>query len=84
VKKLLAFRGFAHDPQGVLATVREFALVRVEHGFKFTFRQFRDPIMRLEGLIAMFADCGQREGESHQTQMPLVHGYSLAHSGGRA
>jgi hypothetical protein len=84
VRRLLVFRGFAHDAQGVLTTVYQPALVVIEHALDFTLRQSKDVVLRLERPITVFADGCHRVVESHYAQIPLRHGYSLAHGqGGR-
>lgn len=60
------------------------ALVGVKFSLDFIFCQHVVFVLRLEGPIAVFADGSQRMSESYQTQIPLRHGSSLAHLGGRA
>jgi hypothetical protein len=75
VKSLLAFRGFPHDPQGVLTTVYQLALV----GIKLCLN-----VGIFELSVASFAhpDGGWR-GLLYDPQLALLHDCSLAHLAGR-
>ena len=72
MKRLLAFGGFAHDPQGILAAVQRLALVGVELCLN---------VGILELGIAPFADA---KPLFHDPQFALRHDFSLAHREGRA
>ena len=79
--QLLAFLGFAHDRQGVLAAVYRVALVgiilcgNVSLGIRGT---------RLEVCIAAFTNAeDRRRGYFYDPQFALRHDCSLAHRAGR-
>lgn len=72
MKRLLAFRGFAHDPQSVLAAVYRLALVGIE---------LRLNVGIIELSIASFADAKARFDDP---QFALRHVQSLAHREGWA
>jgi hypothetical protein len=72
VRRLLAFGGFAHDPQSVLAAVYRLALVGIE---------LRLNVGILELSIAPFADA---KALFHNSQFALRHDFSLAHREGWA
>lgn len=78
MKQLLAFRGFAHDPQGVLTAVHQFALVGIERG------EDRSQPIAFELGIAVLADTDKGRGALHDPQLAFLHDCSLAHPTGRA
>ena len=81
MKQLLAFRGFAHDPQSVLAAVYGLALVSIKLYLKVGVRIRKT---RLELGIAVFADAdGRSRSFFHDPQASLRHDASLAHLAGR-
>ena len=73
MSRLFVFRGLAHDPQRILATVYRLAFVGVELCLK---------ISTLELSITPFADGEGRRGWFYDSKFAL-HGFSLAHSAGR-
>jgi hypothetical protein len=75
VKKLLAFGGLAHDPQGVLAAVHRLALVGIELRLK---------IGTFELGVAALAHADSRRGLFHDSEFALEHVQSLTHREGRA
>jgi len=77
VSSLLAFRGFAHDPQGVLAAVYRLALVGFILGGNIGQRIM---LARFELRIAAFAHTDNRGwGFFDDPQAPVRHDASLAH-----
>lgn len=72
---LLAFRGFAHDPQGVLAAIQRLALVGIKLDLNVSI---------LELGIASLAHADGGRGLFHNPQFALRHDSSLAHRAGRA
>jgi hypothetical protein len=74
-KQLLAFRSFAHDPQGILAAVYGLALMGIELGLN---------IGILELSVAPFAYADGRRTLLHDPQFACRHDCSLAHLAGRA
>jgi hypothetical protein len=69
----LVFCGFAHDSQGVLATVRQFAFVGIERGFNFFLGG------SLELRITAFEYAEKWQGLSYDPQLALRRDPSLAH-----
>jgi hypothetical protein len=67
MSRLLVFRSFAHDPQGVLAAVQLFALV----GVKLYLH-----VLALELSATSFANT---KPLFHDPQFALRHDFSLAH-----
>ena len=84
MKRLLAFRGLPHDPQGVLAAIYQFAFVGIELCVYFCFCIIFDSLARMELRIATFADTKGNGSTFHDPQFALLHDCSLAHSAGRA
>jgi len=72
---LFIFRRFAHDPQGVLATVYQFALVGVEFCLNIG-------IFELSVAPLAYADSWRRLFDD--PQFALRHNRSLAHLAGKA
>lgn len=82
MNQLLTFRGFAHDPQRILAAVHRLALV----GFvlRCNIGQ-RIMLARLELSVAAFAHTDNRgRGFFDDPQSSICHDASLAHLAGRA
>lgn len=75
MKRLLAFRGFSHDPQRILAAVHRLALVGIELCLN---------IGILELSIAPFTHADGRRALLYDPQFALLHDSSLAHLAGRA
>jgi hypothetical protein len=85
---LLAFRGLAHDPQGILTAVHRLAGVTIEL-FLDTDLGFRE-IIELAGVcrelyVASFADSENRNffGSFYHPEFAPRHNRSLAQSAGR-
>ncbi len=72
MKRLLAFRSFAHDPKRVLAAVYRFADVTLEGGLNCF------PRIRLELGIAAFTDSDHHGSRFYDSQFALGHEHSLA------
>jgi hypothetical protein len=70
MKRLLAFRSFAHDPQRVLAAVRQLALMGIERGLNIG-------VCTVKLGATTFAD-GKSGILFHDPQFALCHEYSLA------
>jgi hypothetical protein len=77
MKRLFTFRGFAHDPQGVLAAIQRLALVLPKALYDLVFGEYRVFIARQERTIAVFADARHRVAEFHDPQIALGHDKSL-------
>jgi hypothetical protein len=75
--RLLIFGRFAHDTQGILATISQLALVGVECGFNCLLG------FALELRITAFA-YAERQDLVHDPQLALWHDPSLPHAGKRA
>jgi hypothetical protein len=75
VKQLLAFRGLAHDPQGILTAIYQFALVhtKLERNVGVSIRQ-----AGLKLSIAPFTYASSRRALLHNPQFALCHEDSLA------
>jgi hypothetical protein len=81
VKQLLAFRGFPHNPQGVLAAVCQLALMRVELCLNMGLCGRK---ARLELSVAPLAYADGGRHSFYDPQFALLHDSSLAHQAGRA
>ena len=75
--RLLVLGRFAHDPQSILATVGQFALMGIERGFNFLLR------FGLELRVAAFAYSDYRRVLFYDPQFARRHDCSLAHPAGR-
>jgi hypothetical protein len=82
MKQLLAFRGFAHDPQGVLTAVYELALVGIELCPNVGFGK-QNAGLKL-GIAAFANTYGGERSFLHDPQFALLHDSSLAHRIGMA
>jgi hypothetical protein len=71
--RLLVFGRLSHDPQRILATVGQFALMGIERGFNFLLR------LGLELRVAAFAYSDYRWVLFYDPQLALWHDLSLAH-----
>ncbi len=77
MKRLLVFRGFPHDPQGVLAAVYRLALVVIKLCLNVGFR-IQNAGLKLH--ITAFANAyGGERSLFHDPQFALLHDRSLAH-----
>lgn len=74
---LLAFGGLAHDPQGVLTAVYQFALVRVKLCLNIVSRR-RKAGLELGIAVFAYAD-GRGRASFYDPQASLLHDASLAH-----
>jgi hypothetical protein len=85
MSRLLIFGSFAHDAQGVLATVYRLAAVCVELLLDGRLRVAHVGVSR-ELRVAPFADSEHRDVPNpfHDPKIALWHTESLAHSAGRA
>jgi hypothetical protein len=80
VKRLFAFGGLAHDPQGILAAVCQLALVSVKLRLNVgTWRRKAG----LELGIAPFAYADGWRDSLYNSQFALLHDFSLTHWTGR-
>ena len=81
MKQLFVFRGFAHDPQRVLTTVHQFALVGVERFFNFLLRAIFGWLSGPDLGIAAFADSERRNvlESQYDPEFAFWHVPSLAH-----
>ena len=84
MKRLFAFRRFAHDPQGVLTAVYGLALMGIELCSHFGFRIIFCWLMRLKLKIAVFTDADGNWSTFYDPKVALLHDCSLAHLAGRA
>ena len=85
MKQLLAFCGFAHDPQGVLAAIHRVALVASERLYDFRIRIFPHWLTRFELTVAAFANAdGGGWYFPYDPQLALFHDRSLSHREGTA
>jgi hypothetical protein len=73
--KLLVLSRFAHDPQGVLAAVRQNALMSIKLCLN---------IGTMELGVAPFTHADGRRASLYNPQFALLHDCSLAHRAGRA
>ena len=64
---LFVFSRFSHDPGSGLAGILSLALVRGKFSLDLALCQLSGFVLRLERLIAVFADGSYRMIESHQT-----------------
>ena len=69
--RLLIVGRFAHDPQGILATVGQFALMGIERDFNFPLK------FGLELRVATFANSNHRRGLFYDSQLTIWHNLSL-------
>jgi hypothetical protein len=85
MKRLFAFRSFAHDPKRVLAAVHRLAVVCVELLLDGRLRVAHVRVSRKLRVTA-FADSEHWDVPYlfHDSQIALSHTESLAHSAGRA
>ena len=84
MKRLLIFRGLAHNAKGVLAAVHRFTDMISELLTNFLYGVAGKMAIRLELGIAAFAYAeGRISVISHDTQFALWHSSSLAHREGR-
>jgi hypothetical protein len=84
MKQLFAFRGFTHNPQGVLAAFYGLALVGIELRSHFGLRIIFRGLKRLKLKIAMFTDADGNWSTFYDPQVALLHDCSLVHLAGRA
>ena len=68
------FGSFAHDAEGVLADIHQFALVSIKCSFNFLVR------MSFELRVAAFAYADPCRGPFHDSQFAFRHVSSLAQS----
>jgi len=81
VKRLLVFRGFPHDPQGILTAVCQLALMSIK--LRLNVGIWRGKA-RPELGIAPFTYAEGWKGSLYDLQSALLHNCSLAHLAGRA
>jgi len=70
--KLFIFGGFAHDPQGILTSVRQLALVGVKRGLDRLFR------FGFELGVTALTNAGYRRVRSYNSQLAPRHCFILA------
>lgn len=83
MKRLLAFRSLAHDPQSILTVVHRLALVGIEPLLNVEIRIFKAFSRKLD--VAAFADAQHWNafGAFHYSELATGHDSpSLTHSGG--
>ena len=73
--KLFIVGRFAHDPQGILAAVGQFALMGIERGLNFLLR------FALKLRVTALANANHRRGLLYDSQLALWHNLSLAQGG---
>ena len=82
--RLLILCCLAHDPQGVLAAIHQFALVGIERRPEFGFRVIFQGLIGMELRIAAFADAKSHRRALYDPKIAFLHDRSLAHRQGRA
>ena len=81
--KLLAFGGFPHDPQSVLAAVQRDTFVSVKCKFNLELRINLRGSAKLELGITALADTNRWQRVFDDSELAASHGLSLAHLAGR-
>ena len=84
MRRLLAFSGFTHDTQGVLAAIHPLAFMGIEQFDDFRLRVNLCGSAGLELRIAALAHADDRRGLLYDPQLALGHVQSLAHREGWA
>lgn len=82
--RLLVFRGFADDTQGVLATVEGLTLVRVECPLDFSFRAIVPRLVGVELRTATFTDAKHARGAFYDPKIAFRHESSVPQAEGQS